>query len=234
MSSPASAVIIFGPPFVGKGTQAQKLTQSGFVHVSTGDLLRAEVAAGSNLGKSIASLLAEGRLVSDEIALTLIDNFFSNFPASKSGVLFDGFPRTLSQAEALDGLLAASSVPLGAVLNLTYTLAGLLDRVMARRICGRCAHVYSTAMVKAAEGPAPCPLCGGDGLVRPDDTKDVFLSRMEIYTRETDPILAHYNARSLVVDIDGMAPVDTVESHIREVLRDKFFQRKLDVPLNNG
>lgn len=183
-------VILLGPPGAGKGTQAAGLAQRhGLAHLATGDMLRAEVASGSALGAEIKALIDDGQFVSDAMSLDLVSRHMANSP---SGYVLDGFPRTLSQAQALDDKLAGEGADLDAVVLLEVDEEVLLSRVLGR------------ARGAVARGEAP----------RKDDGEDVFRSRMELYRSLTEPVAAHYRARGRLTVLDGTLPVDVVEREL--------------------
>ena len=183
-------LILFGPPAAGKGTQAKRLvTERGMVQLSTGDMLRAAVASGSELGQRVAAIIAAGQLVSDEIVIALIDERLPQAEAA-GGAIFDGFPRTIAQAEALDSLLKGRGRQIDKVIRLKVDDAALMARV-AKRF--------------QAEG-------------RPDDNPETFKVRLQAYNVQTAPLLPYYEAQGKLYEVDGMGSIAEVARAIDEVL----------------
>ncbi len=183
-------LILFGPPAAGKGTQAKRLTASrGFVQLSTGDMLRAARASGAELGKRVAAIMDSGQLVSDAIVIELIDAEMTA-RAGAPGFIFDGFPRTVAQAEALDTLLARQGAGIDAVIRLVVDDAALIARIERRF---------------AAEG-------------RPDDNPEAFKVRLAAYNGQTAPLIPYYRSQGRLVEIDGMADIDAVAADIDRIL----------------
>ena len=183
-------LVLFGPPAAGKGTQAKRLVAGrGMVQLSTGDMLRAAIAAQTPLGLKVASIIERGELVSDEIVIELIEQRLPETEAA-GGAIFDGFPRTLTQAQALDSMLARRGAAIGHVLRLKVDDQALLDRV-ARRF--------------AESG-------------RPDDNPDSFKVRLEAYNRQTAPLLSYYKDGGKLTELDGMASMDAVAAAIDHAL----------------
>lgn len=183
-------LILFGPPAAGKGTQAKRLVaERGMVQLSTGDMLRAARSSGSELGKRVAGIMDRGELVSDDIVIALIEEAMSQAGAAK-GVIFDGFPRTVAQAEALDSLLAGRGTRIDQVIRLKVDDKGLIKRV-AKRF--------------KEEG-------------RSDDNPESFKVRLEAYNRQTAPLLPYYKKQKKLVEIDGMRSVEDVAKRIDKAL----------------
>jgi adenylate kinase len=213
-------IVLFGPPGSGKGTQAARLGKRySLRHVSTGDLLREAVAAGTELGKKVKGVLASGELVSDEIVLELIREAAAvtkDDPASK-GWMLDGFPRTMGQAKGLTSLLEAEGDRVDAVVVLEVDRDKVIERLSARRSCPECKAVYSlTLNPPAVEGV--CDRCGAGLVHREDDRPETIANRLDVYERQTRPILDYYEGRTAVHRIDGAAPVDDVARAIEAAL----------------
>jgi len=183
-------LILFGPPAAGKGTQAKRLvTERGMVQLSTGDMLRAAIASGSELGARVKGVLDRGDLVTDEIVIALIEDRLPEAEAA-GGAIFDGFPRTVAQAEALDKMLSARGQKIDLVLRLKVDEPALVERISKRF---------------AEQG-------------RPDDNPDVFVTRLAAYNAQTAPLLPYYQAQGKLMELDGMADVETVATSIDAAL----------------
>ena len=189
-------LILLGPPGAGKGTQAQRLVRKfGIPQLSTGDMLRAAVAAGTPIGLKAKAVMESGALVSDDIVIGIINDRISE-PDAKNGFILDGFPRTLAQASELEAMLAEKGLKLDAAIELTVDAAKLIDRIVNR-----------AAEAKAAGQP-----------VRKDDDPEVFKSRLAAYERDTAAVTPFYRERGLLHEVEGMAPIDKVAADIDAVL----------------
>jgi len=211
-------LVLLGPPGAGKGTQAARLTaERGLVQLSTGDMLRAAIADGSELGQRAKAVMAAGELVSDEIVNGLIAERL-DVPASHPGFILDGYPRTQPQAEALDAMLAAKGLHLDHVVELEVDEDALVDRITGRFTCGECGALYHDRSNRPQRDDT-CDVCGAhDFKRRPDDNAETVRTRMGEYRAKTAPILPYYNAKGLVTRIDGMADMDAVAKAIDKVL----------------
>ena len=211
-------IILLGPPGAGKGTQAQRLVERhGMRQLSTGDMLRAAVRAGTPVGLRAKAVMERGELVSDEIVSALIgEELDAMGPAT--GAIFDGYPRTAAQAEALDGILAGRGRQLGRVIELAVDEDALVERITGRYTCVNCGKGYHDTFETPAK-PGICDKCGGAEFKRrPDDNETTVRTRMAEYRAKTAPILPIYEARGLVTRIDGMAGMDSVTNAIEAVL----------------
>jgi len=211
-------IILLGPPGAGKGTQARMLTErSGLVQLSTGDMLRAAVAAGSEVGQKAKAVMEAGQLVSDEIVIGVVSERLDE-PDTKAGVIFDGFPRTAAQAEALDRLLAGKGLVLDAVVSMEVDDDLLVDRVSGRFTCGVCGEGYhDTHKMPAVEGV--CDKCGATEFKRrPDDNAETVRARLTAYHADTAPLIGYYTGTGKLKTVDGMADIGEVARAIREVL----------------
>lgn len=211
-------MVLFGPPGSGKGTQADRL-RSLFAlrHISTGDLLREAVAKGTELGKRVESILAAGELVSDEIVLELIREAVAAARSDDAykGWILDGYPRTIAQAEALDGLLEESGDTIDAVVVLEVGRDALVKRLSSRRTCVECGAVYNVLVnPPAAEGM--CDKCGGELVQRSDDEPETVANRLDVYEGQTKPILNYYEGKRSLHLINGDQPVDKVTEAIEQ------------------
>ena len=210
-------IILLGPPGAGKGTQAQQLVATrGMVQLSTGDMLRAAVRAGSPVGVKAKAVMEAGELVSDAIVSALIGERLDE--GVGSGAIFDGYPRTAAQAEALDLLLGERGAKLDFVIELEVDEAALTERVVGRYTCARCGEGYHDRF-KQPRVAGVCDVCGSTEFKRrPDDNAETVHTRMEEYRAKTAPILPIYEARGIVHRVDGMADIEQVTGAIAGVL----------------
>lgn len=210
-------IILLGPPGAGKGTQAKRLEESrGMVQLSTGDMLKEAIAKGTALGKQVESIMARGELVTDEIVIGLIEAKMQD--GAKGGFIFDGFPRTLKQADALGELLTRTGSTLDRVVEMQVDDAALVDRITGRYTCGNCGAVYhdKTHPTKVA---GTCDVCGSTNLKRrADDNAETLKTRLMEYYKKTSPLIGYYYAKGLLASVDGLADVDSVSSEISSVL----------------
>jgi adenylate kinase len=209
-------VILFGPPGAGTGTQAKRLTGALKIpQISTGDMMRAERTSGSDLGQQFEHYMSQGLLVPDELTLALLKKRLTQ-PDAANGAIFDGYPRTVPQAEALDALLkaAAPSRKIDVVVSIEVPLAEMIDRVVLRRTCESCGQIYHLRY-----NPPPsqgvCGACGGKLVQRKDDTEEVVRKRNDEYVAKTAPILGHYGQQGSVKTVSGIGSLDEVEARIR-------------------
>lgn len=211
-------IILLGPPGAGKGTQASRLERDrGMVQLSTGDMLRAAVAAKSPVGLQAKAVMDKGGLVSDEIVTGILSDRLDEDDVAR-GFILDGYPRTTAQAEALDRLLETKGMKLDQVIEIVVDEDALVDRITGRFSCASCGTGYHDRYkLPAAEGI--CDVCGAhDFSRRPDDNEETVRTRLAEYRAKTAPILPHYEARGLVRRVDGMAPIPEVEAGIEAIL----------------
>ena len=210
-------IVLLGPPGAGKGTQAARLQASrGMIQMSTGDMLREAVANGSAIGNQAREVMQAGGLVSDAIVSALIGERLD--AAGSHGAIFDGFPRTKAQAEALDLLLAERGRSLDHVIELDVDEDALVERIAGRFSCARCAASYHDRFNPPRQAGA-CDLCDSNEFIRrPDDNEQTVRRRMAEYRAKTEPILPYYEERGLVRRVDGMQSVDEVARQIEAIL----------------
>ncbi len=211
-------LIFLGPPGAGKGTQAKRIELlHGIPQISTGDMLRAEVQAGSALGQQVKRIMDTGGLVSDEILVSMLGDRVDR-PDCADGFILDGFPRTTVQAEALDEMLSSRGSKIDAVLLLLVNEAALTERIAGRYSCAKCGAGYHD-LYKQPHLAGVCDVCGSREFSRrADDKRETVVTRLEAYRQDTAPILPFYRAKGLVHDIDGMADINAVSVSIDEAL----------------
>ena len=211
-------IILLGPPGAGKGTQASRLEdEHGMVQLSTGDMLRAAVKAGTEVGLKAKALMDAGELVPDEVVSGIIGDKLDEL-GSEQGVIFDGYPRTAAQAESLDEILAERSRVLSYVIELVVDEDALVERITGRFTCAKCGEGYHDIFKQPAV-PGVCDVCGSTEFKRrPDDNEETVRTRMQEYRAKTAPILPIYEARGIVRKVDGMGSMAEVNEAIEAVL----------------
>ena len=210
-------IILLGPPGSGKGTQARHLVDThGMVQLSTGDMLRDAKSSGSEMGLKVAEVMARGDLVTDDIVIGLIREKLSQ--ANAGGFIFDGFPRTLGQAVALDALLTECGQSLDSVIEMKVDDVALVARITGRSTCASCGEVYHD-ITKPQPADGKCVNCGGTEFSRrADDNAESLRQRLMEYYKKTSPLLGYYFAHDKLVSVDGLASIDTVQSQIANIL----------------
>lgn len=211
-------LILLGPPGAGKGTQAQRLVEKhGIVQLSTGDMLRAAVAAGTEFGLRAKSVMDGGGLVSDEIMVGVVDERLNESDTTRRGYILDGFPRTVPQGESLEAITAER--PLDVVLNLEVPEDVVLERITKRRVCKTCGHIYSV------DAPPKngwlCDVDGGEVVQRADDTEEAVRKRLDLYAAETLPLVPFYAERGLLLEVDGLGSPDDVFARLLEAIESR-------------
>ncbi|MEV5345609.1 adenylate kinase [Streptomyces achromogenes] len=212
-------IVLVGPPGAGKGTQAVRLAEKlGIPHISTGDLFRANISRQTELGKLAKSYMDAGNLVPDEVTIAMAKDRMEQ-PDAENGFLLDGFPRNVSQAEALDELLRDEQMTLDAVLDLEVPEEEVVKRIAGRRICRNdSSHVFHVTYSPAKQ-EGVCDVCGGELYQRDDDSEDTVRKRLEVYHTQTEPIIDYYKAQELVVTISSLGPVDEITQRALEALK---------------
>lgn len=211
-------VILLGPPGAGKGTQAKLLEERhGLKQLSTGDMLRAAVAAGSETGRKAKSIMDRGELVSDDVVVSIIADRLRDADVKK-GFILDGFPRNTAQAEALDAMLASKGIRLDRVIEMRVDDDALVERITGRYTCARCGKGYHDKFERP-QVAGICDVCGSkEFLRRADDTEKTVRDRLAIYNKQTAPLVAYYSKRGNLKIVDGMADITDVTRQIEKVL----------------
>ncbi len=218
MMSNAPVLILLGPPGAGKGTQARMLEEEfGLVQLSTGDLLRAAVAAGTDAGKRAKAVMEAGQLVSDEIVLAILKDRMAA-PDVARGIILDGFPRTAGQAAALDTLLAGAGQKVTAAVSLDVDDEAMVGRVSGRYTCGTCGEGYHDEFKKPAHA-GTCDKCGGTAMKRrADDNAETVRERLKAYHAQTAPLIAYYDGKGVLERIDAMGPIAKVRAALAGIV----------------
>ncbi len=204
-------LVLLGPPGAGKGTLAARLVEEfGFKHLSTGDILREEVAQGSELGKLAKGYMERGELVPDEVILGMVRE---RVDGEKEGFLFDGFPRTIAQAEGLERIL-----PVNLVIYLDLPEEEVVRRLSARRVCKKCGANYNL-LTQPPKVPGVCDRCGGELYQRPDDREEVIRNRFRVYLERSAPLIGYYERKGILVRVDASLSPEEVFARVAEVLR---------------
>ncbi|RBW53837.1 adenylate kinase [Ruegeria sp. A3M17] len=211
-------IILLGPPGAGKGTQARHLVETrGMVQLSTGDMLREAKDSGTEMGNRVADVMAKGELVTDEIVIGLIREKLEQ--GAKGGFIFDGFPRTLAQADALGDLLNSTGETLDAVIAMEVNDDALVERITARSTCGGCGEVYND-ITKPIPADGKCSNCGkeNDFKRRADDNEESLKTRLMEYYKKTSMLIGYYYAKGNLSWVDGLGEIDAVQNEISQVL----------------
>ncbi len=211
-------LVLLGPPGVGKGTQAVRIAKRlGEPHVSSGNLFREAFEEGTQLGIEAQRYIGQGKLVPDALTIQMVAERLSK-PDCAEGVVLDGFPRTIEQAKALDGILARSGVALSLVVYLQACVESLMQRLGGRWTCRDCQAVYHTVF-SPPRVPGRCDVCGGELYQRADDTTETHRKRIEVYLEQTAPLIEFYRARGLLVNIDAEQDIAGVEKQLLRAVR---------------
>ena len=212
-------IVLMGPPGAGKGTQAKRLVEAfGMVHLSSGDIFRAEKASGSPRGKKLAEYMDAGALVPDDVVVSMMADAITG-ANGKGGLMLDGFPRTTAQAEALDKQLAAAKAPLDAVAVITAPAEAVVERIAGRRVCS-CGQAYHVKFMPPKKAGV-CDACGSALTQRADDTETVIRDRLAAYNRQTEPVIAYYrkSGRVRMIEVDGAKAPDAVTADLVRALK---------------
>ena len=202
-------IILIGAPGSGKGTQAENIRQKyPIAHISTGDILRANVKAGTELGKNAKVYMESGKLVPDEVIIAMVESRLQE-PDCKDGFLLDGFPRTKNQAEALDLILEKLDILLDAVVQLDVDDETVVKRLTTRRVCKSCGEIYNI-LSKSAKIEGVCDKCGGEVIQRNDDIESVIRNRLTVFHEQTAPLIDYYRSKDLLVSVDAAGGKDVV------------------------
>ncbi|WP_029551204.1 adenylate kinase [Thermocrinis jamiesonii] len=209
-------VVFLGPPGAGKGTQAKLLSQRlGFLHLSTGDILREAVKKQTPLGIKAKEYMDRGELVPDNLIIALIEEYLPK----EGGVILDGFPRTIAQAEALENMLSAKSKKVSKVLLFDSPDEVIIDRLSGRRVCSNCGAVYHIKY-NPPKKEGVCDLCGGSLVQREDDKEEVIKNRLEVYKRQTQPLIDFYKKKGIIYRLDATKSVEELFAEVEGIIKD--------------
>mgnify|MGYP003603447358 CR=1 FL=1 len=211
-------ILLMGPPGAGKGTQAANLVNEFAIpHISTGDMFRAAVKEGTELGKQVKACMDAGKLVPDEVTIGIVRERLAK-PDCKKGFILDGFPRTVEQADALTGILKDIGLQLTRVLNINVPAADLVERAVGRRICKKCGATYHIKF-NPAKVEGICDVCGGELFQRADDSEATMKSRLAVYEAQTKPLIEYYQQAGLYTEVDGRQAIDKVFADVVKSLK---------------
>lgn len=211
-------ILLMGPPGAGKGTQAAMLVDKfGIPHISTGDMFRAAVKEGTELGKQAKACMDAGQLVPDSVTIGIVKERLAK-PDCKEGFILDGFPRTIEQANALDKTLEELQIKLDRVVNINVPAEDLISRAVGRRICRKCGATYHVVF-KPTASEGVCDKCSGETYQRDDDSEATMTKRLAVYASQTKPLIEYYQDNGLYTEIDGRQPIDKVLADIVTSLR---------------
>ena len=211
-------ILLMGPPGAGKGTQAAELVKEFDIpHISTGDMFRAAVKEGTELGKQAKACMDAGKLVPDSVTIGIVRERLAKDDCKK-GFILDGFPRTVEQADALKGILKDLGLTLTRVLNISVPAEDLIERAVGRRICKKCGATYHTKF-NPPKKEGICDVCGSELFQRADDTAETMKNRLSVYEASTKPLIDYYKAAGVYTEVDGRQPIEKVTQDLIEVLK---------------
>ncbi len=211
-------ILLMGPPGAGKGTQAAELVKEfNIPHISTGDMFRAAMKEGTEMGKKAKSYIDAGNLVPDSVTVGIVRDRLAQDDCKK-GFILDGFPRTVEQADALDGIMADLGLSLTRVLNISVPAADLVERAVGRRICKKCGATYHVKF-NPSHKEGVCDECGGELFQRADDTAETMTNRLSVYEASTKPLIDYYQKAGIYTEVDGRQAIDKVTKDLVENLR---------------
>jgi adenylate kinase len=214
MTTESTFIVLLGPPASGKGTQAAQLREAlGLPHVASGDLFRENLKNETDLGRKAKAFMDRGELVPDDVTIAMVMDRLGR-PDCANGALLDGFPRTIAQAEALDGALAAQSHKIGVVPNIAVPDEVLVERVSGRRLCRTCGESYHVKFNPPRQ-PGVCDNDGGELYQRDDDNPETVRKRLEVYWKQTSPLIDYYRAQGVLVDVNGDQSIEGVQAELR-------------------
>lgn len=212
-------ILLMGPPGAGKGTQAAELVKEFNVpHISTGDMFRAAMKEGTEMGKKAKAYIDAGNLVPDSVTVGIVRDRLAQDDCKK-GFILDGFPRTVEQADALDGILKELGLKLKRVLNINVPAADLVERAVGRRICKKCGATYHVKF-NPSQKEGICDECGGELFQRADDTAETMTNRLSVYEASTKPLIDYYQKAGIYTEVDGRQAIDKVTRDLIEALKD--------------
>ncbi|MBE6073464.1 MAG: adenylate kinase [Selenomonas ruminantium] len=211
-------ILLMGPPGAGKGTQAAELVKEfNIPHISTGDMFRAAMKEGTEMGKLAKSYIDAGNLVPDSVTVGIVRDRLAQDDCKK-GFILDGFPRTVEQANALDGIMADLGLSLTRVLNISVPAADLVERAVGRRICKKCGATYHVKF-NPSHKEGVCDECGGELFQRADDTAETMTNRLSVYEASTKPLIDYYQKAGIYTEVDGRQAIDKVTKDLVETLK---------------
>ena len=211
-------ILLMGPPGAGKGTQAANLvTEFGIPHISTGDMFRAAVKEGTELGKQAKACMDAGKLVPDEVTIGIVRQRLEKDDCKK-GFILDGFPRTVEQADALDGILKDLGLSITRVLNISVPAEDLVERAVGRRICKKCGATYHVKF-NPPKKDGICDACSGELYQRADDSAETMKNRLSVYEASTRPLVEYYEKAGVYTEVDGRQPIDKVTKDLVDTLK---------------
>ena len=211
-------LLIMGLPGAGKGTQAAKIVEEfGVAHISTGDMFRAAMANQTEMGRLAKSFIDKGELVPDEVTNGIVKERLAESDIAEKGFLLDGYPRTIEQAHALDETLKALDIKLDGVINIEVNPESLVERLSGRFICRSCGSTYHKVF-NPTKVEGKCDRCGNDLIIRDDDKPETVLKRLDVYHKQTQPLIDYYKAQGILKSVDGTKPMDEVFSAIVGIL----------------